>query len=231
MSKKSNKTEHVLKLITKNQEAEDTKEKASPAAKKARTKKDNATDELKEQLKEELKEELREELKEELRPQVIEELNEEAQDEEIIEEPIEEIIDITIDGIEDDEPEPEPVPLMTKSYNLKQVEAAGDKPIGTHKAPLPISRASGNLKIMNLAENLAVEMMDEVIKKLNVCDCDICRADVLALTLNYIPQKYVTSDTGKQYMQIDIFKKQYETDMLAALTRACVRVKGSPRHN
>ena len=53
---------------------------------------------------------------------------------------------------------------------------------------------------------------------------------MLALALNMLPTKYVTTDEGKQFLQLEMYKKQYETDVLSALTRACVRVKASPRH-
>ncbi|MBR6014810.1 MAG: late competence development ComFB family protein, partial [Firmicutes bacterium] len=101
--------------------------------------------------------------------------------------------------------------------------------IGLHQAAPPVLR-SHDLEIVNLSEVLAYEMMGEVMSKLNVCDCKICQADVLALTLNRVQQKYITTDAGKQYMQLDLYRKQYETDLLSALTKACVRVKGSPRH-
>ena len=87
---------------------------------------------------------------------------------------------------------------------------------------------SGHL--INIAEILAKEKIAIVMEKMKVCTCQTCFNDVLALTLNSLPTKYVTTDAGKQYFQLDMYKKQYETDVLAALTKACVRVKASPRH-
>ena len=84
--------------------------------------------------------------------------------------------------------------------------------------------------LVNIAEILTKEKLTLVMEKMNVCNCPICVNDVLALALNSLPTKYVTTDAGKQYFQLDIYKKQYETDVLAALTKACVRVKASPRH-
>lgn len=87
---------------------------------------------------------------------------------------------------------------------------------------------SGHL--INVSEVLVKEKSLRVMEKMNVCTCESCINDVLALTLNALPTKYVTTDGGKQYLQLELYKKQYETDVLAALTRACVRVKASPRH-
>jgi competence protein ComFB len=84
--------------------------------------------------------------------------------------------------------------------------------------------------LVNLTEYLVKEWADEIIKRLGVCNCDICKNDVMALALNDLKNKYVTTNTGKLHVQLDVFKKQYETDVISALTRACVRVKASPRH-
>lgn len=87
-----------------------------------------------------------------------------------------------------------------------------------------------NKNLINIAELIAYENIEMVMRRLNVCDCPTCYNDVLALALNTLPTKYVTTDAGKQYTQLDLYKKQYETDVLSALTKACVRVKASPRH-
>ncbi len=84
--------------------------------------------------------------------------------------------------------------------------------------------------LVNIAEVLAREKLALVMERMKVCTCRTCVNDVLALALNSLPTKYVTTDAGKQYFQLDVYKKQYETDILAALTKACVRVKASPRH-
>jgi competence protein ComFB len=84
--------------------------------------------------------------------------------------------------------------------------------------------------LINLTERLAREKVEEVMEKINVCDCPTCTNDVLALALNSLPNKYVTTDKSRLHLLLEIYKKQYETDIIAALTRASVRVKVSPRH-
>jgi len=88
----------------------------------------------------------------------------------------------------------------------------------------------GKVCLVNLTEHLVKESAKEVMKRLNVCDCNSCTLDVLALALNSLPNKFITTDAGKQYLKLETYKKQYETDIIAALARACVRVKASPRH-
>ena len=84
--------------------------------------------------------------------------------------------------------------------------------------------------LLNISEVLVKERVLDVMDKMRVCNCPSCYHDVMALALNMLPTKYVTTDEGKQFLQLEMYKKQYETDVLAALTRACVRVKAAPRH-
>lgn len=85
--------------------------------------------------------------------------------------------------------------------------------------------------VVNVAEVIANEKIDEIMKRMDVCSCSRCKADVLALALNSLPTKYVTSDAGKQYIQLNSYKRQFETDVTSALIKACLIVKSSPKHD
>jgi len=66
--------------------------------------------------------------------------------------------------------------------------------------------------------------------RLDVEDTPENREDILALALNKLPTKYVTTDGGKLYARmVENFRLQYETDVLASLTRAAITVKNKPR--
>jgi competence protein ComFB len=89
---------------------------------------------------------------------------------------------------------------------------------------------SSRHSLVNLSEVLTKELLPSVMEKMGVCTCRVCTTNVLALTLNSLPAKYVTTDKGKQYTQLEVYKSQYELDVLAALTKACLKVKSYPRH-
>ncbi|MDR1496726.1 MAG: late competence development ComFB family protein [Clostridiales Family XIII bacterium] len=83
---------------------------------------------------------------------------------------------------------------------------------------------------MNLVRIVAEELLPSVMNKLSVDDTEENREDILALALNSIPTKYVTTEQGKQYAQlVEVYKLQYETDITAALTKASLKVMKSPR--
>jgi competence protein ComFB len=185
MAKKSNKTEQVLKLITKDEETlENLMEKENP---KHQEPKAHPEQELEVIVKEKEEQELKYEakLKIEIDPEV--QLKAKKKEEE----------DMTI---------------------FQNADGAESALIGQSD------------HLVNVSEMLVKEKLASVMEKMKVCDCEACVNDVLALALNTLPTKYVTTDGGRQYSQLEIYKKQYETDVLAALTKACVRVKASPRH-
>jgi competence protein ComFB len=87
-----------------------------------------------------------------------------------------------------------------------------------------------NERPVNLVRIIAEEALPSVMNKLGVADTEANREDILALALNSIPTKYVTTEQGKQYAQlIEVYRLQHETDVTAALTRAALKVLEKPR--
>ncbi|MCL1896074.1 MAG: late competence development ComFB family protein [Clostridiales bacterium] len=90
----------------------------------------------------------------------------------------------------------------------------------------------GKERPINLVKQIAEDLLPSVMKKLEVEDTEDNRVDILALALNNLPTKYVTSSGGRLYAEmINNFKVQYQADILAGLTKAAMKVKDSPRRN
>ena len=85
-------------------------------------------------------------------------------------------------------------------------------------------------EIFNVVETIANENILDDMSRMELCTCEQCICDVLALALNMLPPKYVTSHAGKQYIQLEAYKKQLETDVAFALMKACMTVKQAPNH-
>jgi competence protein ComFB len=85
-------------------------------------------------------------------------------------------------------------------------------------------------KPMNLVRILAEELLPSVMQKMGVPDTAENREDILALTLNSLPTKYVNTGGGKLYAQlVDVYRLQYESDIIVGLTRASTKVLNRPR--
>ncbi|MDR3072010.1 MAG: late competence development ComFB family protein [Clostridiales Family XIII bacterium] len=84
--------------------------------------------------------------------------------------------------------------------------------------------------LINLTMLIAEEKLPSVLRKMGIEDTMENRQDILALTLNSLPTKYVTTSEGKQYSQlIEVYRLQYETDITASITKSCMRIMENPR--
>jgi len=84
--------------------------------------------------------------------------------------------------------------------------------------------------LKNIVLEIAEDLLPTVMKQLDVEDTAVNRGDILALALNKLPTKYVTSSGGKAYTEmVENYRIQYEIDVLASLTRAAMTVKTKPR--
>lgn len=206
MAKKSNKTEQVLKLITKDEE---TIGKLAPEV----VLKEKPSQELKVEAK--LTIEIDPEVELKKKDPVAAAMTAEPEKPATTEQP--------------SEPEAPELKITAEPEIAAEPERAPEPELETEKKPGRRRLEQGD-PLLNLSEILVKEKAPDVMEKMRVCTCEACHNDVLALALNMLPTKYVTTDEGKQFLQLEMYKKQYETDVLSALTRACVRVKASPRH-
>ncbi len=83
---------------------------------------------------------------------------------------------------------------------------------------------------VNLMEELVEVTLNTMVKDLEVCDCETCKGDIIALALNKLPAKYCSSSKGLLYLKLDTFKTQYRADVVRAITEAADIVKQYPRH-
>ena len=84
--------------------------------------------------------------------------------------------------------------------------------------------------LRNYTEEAVKLYMDRWFEQADVCHCDTCRMDVMAIMLNNIKPKYVVTDTGALYAQLDDFDPQYKIDFMTIMSQAAQIVKKGPRH-
>ncbi|MEW6623741.1 MAG: late competence development ComFB family protein [Bacillota bacterium] len=90
--------------------------------------------------------------------------------------------------------------------------------------------ANPNLLVKNVMELLVMQTVEDVLSKFpEVCRCDICRTDILALALNQLPPKYTVTEKGELFSKIQILEAQYRADIIGAITKAIIKVSESPR--
>ncbi|MDK2820650.1 MAG: competence protein ComFB [Clostridia bacterium] len=85
--------------------------------------------------------------------------------------------------------------------------------------------------LKNIMEDCVWELLDSILSQdPEVCNCEICRHDIVALALNELPPHYVVREKGAIYSKIRILENQYRTDIYQELTKALIAVKKAPRH-
>ena len=89
------------------------------------------------------------------------------------------------------------------------------------------SASMGGIHAVNVMEEVVMQHLDETIEKFNCCRCDRCRSDIIALTLNELPSKYVVADADRIH---EMAAKVSTKDVLAALVHAIIKVRANPRH-
>lgn len=85
-------------------------------------------------------------------------------------------------------------------------------------------------RLRNYTEEAVAFFLDGSFMDADVCHCDICRMDVTAIMLNNLKQKYVVTEKGALFAQLDDFDPQYRVDVITIMNQAAKIVKKSPRH-
>lgn len=86
------------------------------------------------------------------------------------------------------------------------------------------------LIVKNAMEPLVWQMLNLILGKFpEACDCDICRCDIAAITLNQLQPKYYATEKGEIYNKVKILELQYRADIVGAITKAIIRVSKNPR--
>ena len=84
--------------------------------------------------------------------------------------------------------------------------------------------------LVNTTEELVKMTVDEVISKIDMCSCDICKLNACAIALNKLEPHYVTTTRGKLLAKIITEKMNYQMEVLVEVTKALLTVKKNPLH-
>lgn len=85
-------------------------------------------------------------------------------------------------------------------------------------------------ELKNHMEDVVTRTLEDMMPKLNICTCDLCKKDIVAYALNHLPPKYVVTPKGDLYSRLSEFTQQFEIDVQVALTEAIKVISKNPRH-
>lgn len=132
----------------------------------------------------------------------------------------------------DDEGDDEPQPKPAANTEPPAAPEPANKEEPSHERTVTTSSKSmEGLILANILEEVMRLEAPKIMKGLGMCCCERCLNDVLAIALNSIPPKYVVTQKGALFAKIASYGVQYQTDIFAHLTKACVTVGNSPSHS
>lgn len=85
--------------------------------------------------------------------------------------------------------------------------------------------------IHNYMEDIVENVIDDVLgKRDDLCRCEKCKLDIMAWSLNRLPSKYIATQKGRVYAELDELNYQFSTDVTREVARAIDQIKDNPRH-
>lgn len=95
-----------------------------------------------------------------------------------------------------------------------------------HKITVP-SMDSRKTEVINVMEEVVLEKLESVLTRFQCCRCDRCKKDIVALSLNKLPPKYMVISPGQPAPNIDA---QLNAQIITAMIQAVIKVRAKPRH-
>ena len=84
--------------------------------------------------------------------------------------------------------------------------------------------------LRNYTEDAVRTYVERTLCDYDVCQCDDCRLDVMAIMLNNMKSHYVVTEKGALYAQLNDFDPQTKVDMMTNMGLAIQLVNYNPKH-
>ena len=231
MAKKTNKTSHVLNLITGSQPpvapSGETQQEGSAAEEPVRVPSANVTvvdpreeGKLAEEIQKNLIRELEKEQAEQPQEQAEQPQEQAGQPQEQAEQPQEQAEQPQEQAEQPQEQAEQPQANAGVAVQEKQEEPEQKN-----------QQKRLSYRVVNVMEEiLTPELILYALKSNDTCTCSRCQADVKALMLTRLPPKYIVADNTAVPMMLTYYCNKFRVAVLSQSIRACMKVKEHPRH-
>lgn len=220
MAKRTNKTDHVLNLLSGNKKEALQNEEARQEPPVDPKKKENAhvsvvnhSADDESPIAESVKNSLEEEMERYVESQKASELREKQK------KPVETESHLEESELTEESEPPEETDLQETVIQESQSE---EEP----EAKEPETAFTG----VNVMERLVRDKAEGYMKQFGNCTCSRCVEDTVALALTNLPSKYVVVNRDAVSPLLNFYEKQYAGQITVEITKACIKVKEDPRH-
>ncbi len=84
---------------------------------------------------------------------------------------------------------------------------------------------------LNVMETIVKDKIIYYMRQFDVCTCDRCVTDTIALTMNGLTPKYIVTSPAAVDPLIGFYTNKLISDITVEATKACITVKDNPRHS
>jgi len=109
-------------------------------------------------------------------------------------------------------------------------EVSKDMPKPTKKESKSSADSSKKFSYINIMESIVKNSFENRMASFNMCTCEHCKADVMALTLTKLPAKYVVTDAQVSPL-LNYYSSKYYEIINIELTKACTLISKFPHHD
>lgn len=83
---------------------------------------------------------------------------------------------------------------------------------------------------INVMERIVSDKIIYFMRQFECCTCEKCIADTIALTLNGLPPKYIVTEPAAEAPLLSFYTNHFISEITVEATKACMTVKENPRH-
>lgn len=83
---------------------------------------------------------------------------------------------------------------------------------------------------INVMERIVGDKIIYFMRQFECCTCEKCIADTIALTLNGLPPKYIVTEPAAEAPLLSFYTNHFISEITVEATKACMTVKETPRH-
>lgn len=121
--------------------------------------------------------------------------------------------------------------VSSRPYILEDFDESGDSNMSNDNFNLSCDiKQSPDEFLHNVAEDIMISKAPAIMESMNMCTCSRCVYDVVALALNNTKPLYTVTKKGELFQKLASTELQYGTDISREITRACLQIKINPRH-
>lgn len=107
-----------------------------------------------------------------------------------------------------------------------------ESPMITEKSTYQTMPSEENIEYdyINVMEKIIQDKALDYMNKFEMCTCQRCVVDVMAISLSKLTPKYIVSVKGSNFPLLNYYSQKFSVDVASNLTKACMIVQNNPNH-